>query len=56
MKFTASQESLLGELQFLQGVAEKKKTIDVGFSGILRNEYVPELQGDLRRDLMKEIF
>ena len=36
--------------------AEKKKTIDVGFSGILRNEYVPELQGDLRRDLMKEIF
>jgi DNA polymerase III sliding clamp (beta) subunit (PCNA family) len=29
MKFTASQELLLGELHFLQGVAEKKKTIPI---------------------------
>ena len=38
MKFTASQESLLGELQFLQGVAEKKKTIPILSNILLRAE------------------
>ena len=38
MKFTASQELLLGELQFLQGVAEKKKTIPILSNILLRAE------------------
>ena len=38
MNFVVSQESLLSELQFLQGVAEKKKTIPILSNILLRAE------------------
>ena len=38
MKFVVSQESLLGELQFLQEVAEKKKTVPILSNIFLRAE------------------
>ena len=38
MKFVVSQESLHNELQFLQGIAEKKKTIPILSNILLRAE------------------
>ena len=37
-------------------VSKATRMYDLGFSGILRNEYVPETQSDMRRELMNEIF
>ena len=38
MNFVVGQDALLGELQFLQGVAEKKKTIPILSNILLRAE------------------
>lgn len=37
-------------------VSRATRVFDLGFSGILRNEHVPETQSDIRRELMNEIF
>jgi len=50
-------------VQFWPFAADERKVVtpttrvfDLGFSGVLRNEHVPQTQANIRRELMKEIF